>query len=108
MSKHKHTPGPWIVKFHLPQEGKPMYELKGSGPWMSTSSQLEANASLIAAAPELLEALRKMAGFHQCNDNPDHGYSLHAQQEVEKAWDVIAKAEGRAAAAIAKTEEKNS
>lgn len=53
-------------------------------------------ASLVAAAPELLEALKVMAGFHwtKINDDPNHGYSAHAQDEVEKAFKIIAKAEG--------------
>ena len=59
--------------------------------------EMRANAVLFAAAPMMLAALKKMTGFHQgvIDSNPEHGYSMHAQSEIEKAWDVINRAEGR-------------
>ena len=49
----KHTPGPWVIS------GRSTINA-GRGGWVASVSQSnrEANARLIAAAPELLEALR--------------------------------------------------
>ncbi len=55
------------------------------------------NAQLFSCAPELLKALKLMTGFHQStiDSNPDHGYSKYAQQRVEAALLLVAKAEGK-------------
>jgi hypothetical protein len=69
MSKAKHTPGPWFVPTHPgnPQTG---VWAKGGDVFIATcssaSTSLEgnrANAKLIAAAPELLEALSDALEF---------------------------------------------
>jgi len=68
-SKHTHTAGPWIARY---SDRFDNYQIFGAGPtgqrpWIcntkceSVPSQHEANARLIAAAPELLEALKKIA-----------------------------------------------
>ncbi len=50
--KHKHTPGPWVVgEADWSDAGNARYELRG----IKTVSALDAR--LIAAAPDLLEAL---------------------------------------------------
>jgi len=65
------------------------------GEWLSEEDR--ENGRLIAAAPELLAALKTMTGFHSenVNNNPEHGYSHYAQQEIEKAWAAVIKAEGK-------------
>ena len=63
MSAHKHTPGPWNVgatdaetaEIDVVSEGRPYICLVLPG---AVDGRTEANARLIAAAPELLMALR--------------------------------------------------
>lgn len=88
-----HTPGPWRVERYLGREDSwfvrgPFDERvcgQGSGP------VVEANARLIAAAPELLEALEAVV----CINN----LTSHEQRRTayEKAATAIAKARARAA-----------
>ena len=60
----KHTPGPWAIYVNAPSDivirkmSKDGYELCS----IARVSSGYANARLIAAAPELLEALQKIAG----------------------------------------------
>ena len=89
----KHTPGPWliqqgdewtggIVTLHgYNEDGTPIYWTVAS--YNRQRDEAKANARLIAAAPELLEALRWTAR------------ALHAEHPAAiKARAVIAKAEG--------------
>jgi uncharacterized NAD-dependent epimerase/dehydratase family protein len=107
MSKHKHTPGPWTA---LPEEcDKPYVRIRGTrlgwrfkianvmnagydDPPEREVEETRANAALIAAAPELLEALQEvfMIGDRLVSDV--YGYEFK-----EKARAAIAKATGEAA-----------
>lgn len=70
----RHTPGPWVVdvwcgEFHVEtREGDTIVEL------LDQSEQGEANARLIAAAPDLLAAARAAveydAAINQCANDP--------------------------------------
>ena len=84
MSAAKHTPGPWhIARFEAStveirnDRGLTVAEVGDS------SQEDEANAHLIAAAPELLEALR-------CLIDGDEGMWRH--DAPSEAWDEIARA----------------
>ena len=64
----KHTPGPWVVVGNLTKYvearlvGGLIQEVAACGPTMADEGygqQQEANARLIAAAPDLLEALKR-------------------------------------------------
>ncbi len=87
----EHTPGPWgvapngkqVLAPHVIQRDNVLVR-KLSG---ATPEQVEANARLIAAAPELLDALRKVLEF----DGSGDAYQWDAIQDT--AWAVIAKAE---------------
>lgn len=94
---NKHTPGPWTQGTSNP--GRSCVWLDGNaepentmGPdntWIDCVS--EANARLIAAAPDLLEALHlavKMAETGMCDFNP------HDEYVMNKARAAIAKATG--------------
>lgn len=90
----KHTPGPWKVyvyqvAFNL--DKTPLYgvgaDAKNSGSPIAGPLRNIADARLIAAAPELLEALKRLV--HASRDGDD---SLAAAED--QADDVIAKAEG--------------
>lgn len=110
----KHTPGPWTVedigtdclfiKGNVPQEGanaelRDYYSniatVTQRGPHPRYGGGIErattlANACLIAAAPELLEALRKLADAYERLKPP--GYPLSDPEKQARA--VIAKATG--------------
>lgn len=97
MSETKHTPGPWVVKsarsgFYVESQFDVIVEsLDEYGRYGAIDD--EANARLIAAAPELLEALKSIAEFWNRDQNEEAmiGACWHA---VETAEAAIAKAEG--------------
>lgn len=74
----KHTPGPWV---HEVYKGKyDVHGEPGTG-YVAKNIDREANARLIAAAPELLEILKVLVGHE------------HVPDAVGKARAIIAKAE---------------
>lgn len=89
MSTNSHTPGPWTIHDQVDSEGFTI--IKGQGLRLAkvTNSEpdwAEANAHLIAAAPELLEALEAAAVSLS---------SVGLWEESQHARAAIAKAEGR-------------
>ena len=116
MSKIEHTPGPWAVEdpmgaeigLSIVQDGLKTYEWEfiamacqstagdermGRQRFISPEEQ-EANAHLIAAAPDLLEACRLLIGAD--------GEGMMFSDRVNKARHAIAKAEGRSCASFAR------
>ena len=88
MEKQTHTPGPW--KFtRLPHQFA-IYREDGSGQAIATVTR-EEHARLIAAAPELLAALKEA---RRALIAADDGYGAY-DTEIDAATDIIAKAEGR-------------
>jgi hypothetical protein len=99
----KHTPGPWVPEFgesyrvRAKQDGGQvaiMMNLKGQHGLISrrTGAEVAANARLIAAAPDLLEALKTCVAFIE------DAHIIEAQwgwEPVKAAKAAIAKAEGR-------------
>lgn len=92
----KHTPGPWRTKregfstiyVEAPIGGGWVQEIAACGPTNDGSAQQEANARLIAAAPEMLEALRNI-----CDEqDAQQGYASLAAYDQARA--IIAKATG--------------
>lgn len=110
----KHTPGPWIAIHSIPEEGSECFWLRAqpggticrgfsqeigtiNGP---QSGEQEANARLIAAAPELLEACQAMVEWD--DREKDHAVDFSARIALcevafEKARAAIVKATGSAA-----------
>lgn len=99
MSNTKHTPGPWELK--MPKGNRPSARISGDG-WedfakvftrttfegeskLHDCEEGEANARLIAASPELLEALKEIV--HITGDRKT--------VEFDRARAAIAKAEGK-------------
>lgn len=89
----KHTPGPWDL-----DEGdlSTVYELETSDPLAEVFSDKSAeenvaNARLIAAAPELLEALEALLAASE-----KHIFSTECKRERDAARAAIAKAQDRA------------
>lgn len=87
----KHTPGPWTVDtqwthgnagFVHAGEGSPRAGARvaivtgmggPTGPWWD---EAEANARLIAAAPDLLAACEAALAWHECETESDHCWSM--------------------------------
>jgi len=84
----KHTKSPWAVH---PTDSTIVVDKTGadvagaSGDYENNYEELEANARLIAASPELLEALKHAVRWHD---------QLSAN-DIKKMEAAIAKAEGR-------------
>ena len=95
IERAQHTPGPWRVEAHFLG-----YDIVSSSPQMSATVATtaarpsitgEADARLIAAAPDLLDALKGMVGLIQLiqGREPD----LQKNHRFIAAMEVIAKAE---------------
>jgi len=91
MSEVKHTPGPWrfIPRDETPGHREPDMVQIGAATWLPSRGRDEnadANARLIAAAPEILLALKRCEAMVGTDQGPPN-------------WDwvreVISKAEGR-------------
>jgi hypothetical protein len=86
-----HTPGPWRVmppsvgrfKVGAARAHSEAFQIVGEA--SNYNEQAEANARLIAAAPELLEALQELVSHYMARNPPWLG----------KARAAIAKAEGK-------------
>lgn len=118
MSDSKHTAGPWRVEQDTtliwgdcnPDDatsygmGYPIAECRvtPSGSWAKGPkghSEADANARLIAAAPDLLEALKAAMAFIDSHvadaDITDKMARNHCRLRETKPHDAIARAEGR-------------
>lgn len=100
----KHTPGEWICYADLPST-EPNWHIVTTADRMRVIANVhiepgnqmdEANARLIAAAPDLLEAVRSLVFL---NDNHSPFGGEIARDKIDRAWDkardAVAKAEGR-------------
>lgn len=86
----KHTPGPWEITY-----GTKVLAIRSRGAlgYLATTSEYNrdeqlANARLIAAAPEMLAALKSVCNYLDGMKGPFN-------HELLNLKDVIAKAEGR-------------
>ncbi len=106
---NKHTPGPWHTGEGVPYSQTVQMKVCGwdrrpdatghdyfaCGPRVRTEEQAKADARLIAAAPELLEALKRLLEHAEWVGTP-RGYSWDDFKDViDPARAAIAKAEGR-------------
>ena len=91
----KHTPGPWTISEDSGFDyGDTIYSIDCSDPWVNLGiniSRIE-DARLMAAAPDLLEALED----YLLQDEVAQGYGAGIGGEVQdKARAAIAKATGK-------------
>ena len=102
--KPKYTPGPWIVN---PTKAKNIYDrcivapLSGEQAidcFQSGSSAQEsvANAQLIAAAPDMLEALKQYIGLHPAGYCSHGAECFHCETRRKKTEAIVCKALGEA------------
>lgn len=94
MSETKHTPGPWTIEY----KSRGLRHIRSSEQFIGTLHAAEADALLIAAAPELYGALKEAeAAFEYI----EHVLTFGNAERVDKARAVIrgaiAKAEGQGA-----------
>lgn len=95
----KHTPGPWGTvdddgEFHVVQwvEGRAWTESVVAT--VRDGAAADANAALVAVAPEMLEALKQVERLLLYGENPrenGEGYAAH----LDAVRSIIAKAEAR-------------
>jgi hypothetical protein len=103
MSKSKHTPGPWTVGYHCYQveapKGMSICDIRGWGyltgkghgalglPHDEAKEIQDANARLIAAAPEMLEAFNKIKNEStaMCESIGDELLEYFIDRIIEKA-----------------------
>ena len=90
----KHTPAPWFEVKHFSEwlisDGSRLVATTAGSPahlGLAHAKRDAANARLIAAAPELLEALEKLVGYAQGGDLPSN-------KAIDVARAAIAKATG--------------
>ena len=109
MPETTHTPGPWEADYDifahgrkqdwsvwLPLKGTMVADLRECEQYhryVMNPGEIEANAHLIAAAPELLSALTAMAKLWHAYIGPDN-YDGHAAKAYRDAQAAIAKAKG--------------
>jgi hypothetical protein len=93
-----HTPGPWVWAerhhglFGSGKDNRVLDFASYEGMWLAVSDHQEANASLIAAAPDLLAGLRAVVAMV----DPAQPYMTHDElTALADARAAIAKAEGR-------------
>jgi hypothetical protein len=117
----KHTQGPWTTRTAF-KHGEPVESVIQAGTEVLASAydlgsdrrdEMEANARLIAAAPDLLEACKTFAEWLRREDAGfDHRTNDRKTTEGEAAWkewyygnlDLCGKAQDQAVAAIKKAE----
>lgn len=88
MANATHTPGPWEAKFYAPGDSYRITYL-GTDNWLAdvwidgAATQAIADARLIAAAPDLLDALERLVR----SDNAfEHADALeHAETVIDRA-----------------------
>jgi len=87
----KHTPGPWLSSF---SGGTAAYICESDGTTVvrldtlensSSHHHLSANASLIAAAPDLLKALQEICEWTERYTAPGHPIATVAKRAIAKA-----------------------
>ena len=98
MANSTHTPGPWIlstidgVEDSLMAGGGDGSEVVADIRIHWDAATVEANARLIASAPDLLQALRVLAGFAAA-----HGGDILVKEHLKLARAAIEKATGDSA-----------
>lgn len=105
MSSGKHTPGPWKVVPDVVTNAVEMFEIAevshlrivcdGRGDGFSVAGTPDADARLIAAAPELLEAAKLVIAWCEAEDD-------HSKADFYQRMEMCRQSEAACRAAIAK------
>jgi len=97
MGQTKHTPGPWRVEDVFFIFGPDQHQTADSRTWSRTPEEDEANARLIAAAPELLEALQEALVLFEGYDENDFIFLHDVGDFLKRVQMLIKKATGEKA-----------
>jgi hypothetical protein len=101
--KTQHTPGPWVVADDkVQQHGSTIANVTKENQWWNTTEGIateempwKANAHLIAAAPELLDALseclEQLEQLHYLYEGEFSERIQGADDAAKNAWKLIAK-----------------
>ena len=88
----KHTPGPWCVRHDdmvCSQEGRIIADCESTPYAMRPAPPIvedKANATLIAAAPELLEALKQFVDYYESmQGHKDNSVIRNGKAAIDKA-----------------------
>lgn len=96
MEKTNHTPGPWnwgeSYKGLYSPNGPVIDFVRYEGGFLAYGPQQEANAKLIAAAPELLRLLRELHDFG--NPTTHFRHAQHANQVFKEAGNLLRELNG--------------
>lgn len=106
MSETAHTKGPWIFYADLPNTDPNWHIITTENKFRIVANihiepgnaMDEANARLIASAPELFDALKAFIAAEQGVGNPElsiKAYDRICEAALKKALAAVAKAEGR-------------
>lgn len=106
MSTSKHTPGPWAIRLGQSvveirtTAGLPIAQTTSGHYWQNFGPEAEANARLIAAAPDMLEALRHAEAIlsyapEMSTNKNGAGPNTSTHHALRLVRAAIAKAEGR-------------
>lgn len=87
-----HTPGPWHVE--PPAASRPTWHVSDGSRAIAISIRSDANARLIAAAPDMLAALQAVLGRGYCEQRHPAGQDFVDKVAVAKVRAAIAKATG--------------
>lgn len=100
MSASKHTPGPWrilegdsVVAVHAVQRA--ICDTRGTPYWQQFKSEDLANARLIAAAPELFDAIKEMLRWRLPHDRA-FTVTEGSRRAFDGLRDALSKARGEA------------
>ena len=106
MTEVKHTPGPWLIEEDDHEEEFEIYPQKDGPPPLGRWAEIctvkdyhgspKANAHLIAAAPDLLEALKAAVSALEWWEREHQCCSGATDEQMAIINAAIAKAEGRA------------
>ena len=106
MAQAQHTPGPWFANKNTAgyydistgdTDYSPSFAAAHQNPYMQVDADvLDANAHLIAAGPDMLEALEKCEPFIRSGDVDTRGGKAELSRLAGIMRAAIAKAEGRA------------
>ena len=98
MSEAEHTPGPWEISRDAVPEGYTQNTVyaERDGERVATAFRNEANARLIAAAPDLLEACKAaLDAWHAKDSNFERELNKGTPEWLSSVRTAIAKAEVR-------------
>jgi hypothetical protein len=96
--RNAHTPGPWWIEnyFARPKHCDPYFQVVADKSGIASVYENEANARLIAAAPELLAACKLVTDYEAIHLNGGIGYCVAIKTSALNAvCNAIAKVEGK-------------